>query len=111
VLVYRVFGALLFGAADKLDSVIRRMNSDAQVVILHVGAVTALDSTAPSALETLHGKLRHHRKHLVLSGAHTQPFAVMQRSGFLDRVGEANVTADLDAAVARARELIGAGRA
>ncbi len=111
VLVYRVFGALLFGAADKLDSVIRRMNSDARVVILHVGAVTALDSTALNALETLHEKLRHHKKHLVLSGAHTQPFAVMQRSGFLDRVGEANVTGDLDAAVARARELIGAGRA
>lgn len=107
VLIYRVFGALLFGAADKLDSVLRRANADTRVVILHVGAVTALDATALTALETLHDKLRHHKKHLVLSGAHTQPFAVMERSGFLERVGEANVTADLESAVARARELIG----
>ena len=108
VLVYRVFGALLFGAADKLDSVIRRTDSDARVVILHVGAVTAVDATALSALEVLHDKLRHHRKQLVLSGAHTQPYAAMLRSGFLERVGEANVTADLEAAVARARELVAA---
>jgi SulP family sulfate permease len=108
VLVYRVFGALLFGAADKLDSVIRRANSDARVVILHVGAVTAVDATALNALETLHEKLRHHKKHLVLSGAHTQPYALMARSGLLDRVGEENVTADLDSAVARARAIIDA---
>lgn len=106
VLVYRVFGALLFGAADKLDSVIRRASSDARVVILHVASVTALDATALNALEMLHAKLRHHRKHLVISGAHTQPYMLMQRSGFLERVGETNVTADLDSAVARARELI-----
>lgn len=107
VLVYRVFGALLFGAADKLDSVIRRANTDTKVVILHVAAVTALDATALSALEALREKLRHHKKHLILSGPHTQPYFLMEKSGFLDRVGAENVAADLESAVARARELVG----
>ncbi|MBI5689300.1 MAG: STAS domain-containing protein [Verrucomicrobia bacterium] len=106
VLVYRVFGALLFGAADKLDSVLRRAGSDTRVVILHVAAVTALDATALNALETLHEKLRHHKKHLILCGPHTQPYALMDRSGFLDRVGADNIAADLDSAVARARDLV-----
>jgi SulP family sulfate permease len=105
VMVYRVFGALLFGAADKLDSVMRRANSDTRVIILHLGAVTALDGTALRALETLHEKLRRHGRHLVLSGPHTQPYFLMEKSGFLGRVGEANVAADLPAAVVRAREL------
>jgi SulP family sulfate permease len=108
VLVYRVFGALLFGAADKLDSVLRRAGTDTRVVILHVAAVTALDATALNALETLHQKLRHHRKHLILSGPHTQPFALMDRSGFLERVGADNLAPDLESAVARARELLAA---
>lgn len=106
VLIYRVFGALLFGAADKLDSVIRRANTDTRVVVLHVAAVTALDATALYALESLHEKLRRHKTHLILSGPHTQPYFLMEKSGFLKRVGAGNVVADLDAAVARARELV-----
>jgi sulfate permease, SulP family len=107
VLIYRVFGALLFGAADKLDSVIRRSNTDTRVVILHMAAVTALDATALNALESLREKLHHHKKHLILSGPHTQPYFLLEKSGFLERVGMANVAADLDAAVTRARELTG----
>jgi sulfate permease, SulP family len=106
VLIYRVFGALLFGAADKLDSVIRRANTDTRVVILHMAAVTALDATALNALDSLHAKLRHHKKHLILSGPHTQPYVLMEKSGFLDRVGAENIAADLESAVARARELV-----
>lgn len=106
VLIYRVFGALLFGAADKLDSVIRRANTDTRVVVLHVAAVSALDSTGLNALETLRAKLHRHKKHLILSGAHTQPYFLMAKAGFLERLGPENVTADLEAAVARARQLV-----
>ncbi len=106
VLVYRVFGALLFGAADKLDSVIRRANADTRVVILHMAAVTALDATALNALDSLHEKLRHHKKQLILSGPHTQPYFLLEKSGFLERVGADNVAADLESAVARARLLL-----
>jgi SulP family sulfate permease len=106
VLVYRVFGALLFGAADKLDSVLRRAGTDTRVVVLHLAAVTALDATALNALDSLHAKLRRHGKHLVISGPHTQPYVLMDKSGFLERVGAENVAADLAAAVARARVLL-----
>ncbi len=106
VLVYRVFGALLFGAADKIDNVIRRAGGDTRVVILHMAAVTALDATALNALENLHEKLRHHGKYLVLSGPHTQPYFLMAKTGFLERVGPDNIVADLASAADRARVLI-----
>jgi SulP family sulfate permease len=106
-LVYRVFGALLFGAADKLDMVMRRANADSRVVILHMTAVIAVDSTALNALENLHAKLRRHGKFLVLSGSHTQPHAQMEKAGFLDKVGADNVCGNLPAAAARARVLMG----
>ena len=106
VLVYRVFGALLFGAADKLDSVVRRAGADTKVVILHMAAVSALDATALNALETLQEKLHRHHRHLILSGPHTQPYFLMDKSGFLDRVGAENIVGDLEAAVARARVLL-----
>jgi SulP family sulfate permease len=106
VLVYRVFGALMFGAADKLDTVMRRANADTRVVILHLAALTALDGTALNALDTLQEKLHRHGRHLVLSGPHTQPYALMEKTGFLERVGPGNVVADLDAAVTRAKKLL-----
>ncbi|MEY4939804.1 MAG: hypothetical protein RIQ93_1539 [Verrucomicrobiota bacterium] len=106
VVVYRVFGALLFGAADKLETVLRRAGGDVRVVILHLAAVTAMDATALARLDELHKKLCRHKKHLVLSGAHTQPYFVMERAGFLERVGAQNVVGDLDSAVARARALL-----
>ncbi|HVW22135.1 MAG TPA: SulP family inorganic anion transporter [Opitutaceae bacterium] len=105
-LVYRVFGALLFGAADKLDAVIRRMGSDSRVVVLHLSAVVAMDRTALGILDTLHEKLERHGRHLVLSGSHAQPHALMAKAGFLDRVGPENVCPDLPRALERARVLL-----
>ncbi len=104
--VYRVFGALLFGAADKLETVLRRAGGETRVIILHLAAVTALDATALDRLEDLHAKLRRHGRHLILSGPHTQPYFTMERAGFLDEVGRENVVADLEAAVVRANALI-----
>jgi SulP family sulfate permease len=106
VVVYRVHGALLFGAADKLETVLRRAGGDLRVIILHLAAVTAMDATALARLEELHAKLLRHKKHLILCGPHTQPYAVMERAGFLERVGADNITGDLETAVARAKELI-----
>lgn len=106
VLVYRVFGALLFGAVDKLDTALRRGNAEANVVILHLAAVIAIDATAINALDILHEKLKRHGRQLVLSGARTQPRSLMEKTGLLARLGDENVCPDLAAAVARARLLL-----
>ena len=106
VLIYRVFGALLFGAADKLDSVLRRAGAETRVVILHMAAVTALDRTALNALETLQEKLHRHNRQLILSGPHTQPYFLLEKSGFFERLGHENVAADLSSAVVRAKVLL-----
>jgi len=106
VVIYRVFGALLFGSAEKLDNVIRRAGGRTDVIILHLAAVTALDATALNRIELLHAKLRRHGQHLILSGPHTQPYFAMEKAGFFDTLGRDNVAADLETAVARSRELL-----
>jgi SulP family sulfate permease len=66
-----------------------------------------MDATGLNALEDLHDKLRKRGKHLVLSGPHTQPLFVMDKAGFLDRIGRENVCAHIDAALERSREILG----
>lgn len=106
VIIYRVFGALLFGSAEKLENISRRAGVEHQVVILHLAAVTAMDATALNRVEHLHAKLRRRGRHLVLSGPHTQPYFMMEKAGFFDVLGRENIAADLAGAVARARVLL-----
>lgn len=106
VIIFRVFGALLFGSAEKLENLSRRAGVRDDVIILHLGAVTAMDATALNRVETLHTKLRKHGKHLILCGPHTQPYFMMEKAGFFDVLGRDNVAADLESAVARSRVLL-----
>jgi SulP family sulfate permease len=107
VMVYRIFGAFFFGAADKLESALKRLKQEPDVLILRMRKVMAMDATGLNALEDLYERLRHKGKHLVLSGPHTQPLLVMDKAGFLDRIGRENVCAHIDAALVRAREILG----
>ena len=107
VMVYRIFGAFLFGAADKLESVLKREKQEPDVLVLRMRKVMAMDATGLNALEDLYERLHRKGKHLLLSGPHTQPLLVMDKAGFLDRIGRENVCAHIDAALARARGLLG----
>lgn len=107
VMVYRIFGAFFFGAADKLESALKRLKEEPEVLILRMRKVVAMDATGLNALEDLFERLQGKGKHMVLSAPHTQPLLVMEKAGFLDRIGRENVCPHVDAALARAREILG----
>jgi len=106
VMVFRVFGAFFFGAADKLESSLRDAGQLPEVLILRMRDVLALDATGLDALEDLLEKLRRDRKDLILCGPHSQPLFALMRAGFMDKIGESNVCGDMESALARARELL-----
>jgi SulP family sulfate permease len=107
VMVYRMMGAFFFGAVDKLESVLKRNKEEPEVLILRMRKVVAMDATGLNALEDLYGKLHRKGKHLVLSAPHTNPMMVMEKAGFIDRLGRQNVCPHIDAALDRAREILG----
>jgi SulP family sulfate permease len=107
VMLYRIFGAFFFGVADKLESALQRLKQEPEILILRMRAVVAMDASGLNALEDLYDRLRRKGKHLILSAPHTQPYQVMEKAGFLDQIGRENVCADVDAALARAREILG----
>jgi len=105
VMVFRVFGAFFFGAADKLESSLRDAGQLPEVLVLRMRDVLALDATGLEALEDLFEKLKRDRKSLILCGPHSQPLFALTRAGFLDRIGVDNVCGDMEASLARARVL------
>jgi SulP family sulfate permease len=106
VLVFRVFGAFFFGAADKLDTSLREAGQLPEVLILRMRDVLAMDATGLDALEDLFEKLKFQKKSLILCGPHSQPLFALTRAGLIDRMGEANICGDMGAALDQARCLI-----
>jgi SulP family sulfate permease len=103
VMVFRIFGAFFFGAADKLETSLRRAGQLPEVLILRMRDVLALDATGLDALEDLMEKLRIDKKDLILCGPHSQPLFALTRAGFIDRLGTDNICSDIDSSLQRAR--------
>jgi SulP family sulfate permease len=106
VMIYRVFGALFFGAADKLEAILAKTHTEPEVLILKMHEVISMDASALHKLEHLHNKLRAHGKHLILCGPHTQPYFLMHQAGFFEKIGKENVVANIEDALQRTRELL-----
>lgn len=107
VMIYRIFGSFFFGAADKLETALKRSGQEPDVLILGMRKVLAMDATGLNALEDLYERLHARKKRLILSGPHTQPLFMMDKAGFLDRLGRENICANLEHSLERAREILG----
>ena len=106
--VFEVKGALFFGAATKFRDALGSVEAPPRVLILRLRHVLSVDATGLRALEVLLDECRRKGTTLVLSGVHAQPLVALERSGLLARIGPENALADIDAALARAREILGA---
>lgn len=106
VVIYRIFGALFFGAADKLEFIMQQTNTEPEVLILKMHEVISMDASAMFTLDHLHSKLNKHGKQLILCGAHTQPRLLMEQAGFFEKLGVENVVDNLDQALQRAKTIM-----
>lgn len=105
VTIVRIHGPFLFGATDKLQPVVDRMDDLTRVVILRLRNMTAIDATGLRALEDIALRLRESKRVAIFCGARDQPSAVMAQAGFADAVGAENICPSIDAALARARAI------
>lgn len=106
VLIYRLYGALFFGVADKLENVLHQQHTEPEVLVLNMTEVISMDASALHVLEDMHAKLKKRGKHLILCGPHTQPYILMKQAGFIEVAGNENVVVNLDEAITRSRELL-----
>lgn len=106
VLVYRIFGPFFFGAAEKMEDALMRIERLPRVLILRMHLVPAMDTTALNALESLAERLQHAGGTVILSGTHRQPLQMLAKAGFIERIGRSNIRANFDDALARSREVL-----
>ena len=75
-----------------------------RVLILELHKLINLDVTCLEALEQIHGTLLRHHGRLILCDPNHQPRTMMERGGFLERLGRENCVRDLDAALALVKD-------
>lgn len=106
VLVYRIFGPFLFGAAEKMENALSSIGTWPRVLVLRLHLVTAMDATGLNALESIVERMHHSGGTVILSGIHQQPLLLLRRAEFIDVIGRENFCATFDEALVRANHLI-----
>ena len=106
MVVYRIFGPFFFGAAEKMEDALLRLERLPRVLILRMQLVPAMDATALNALESMVERMQKTGGTVVLSGPHHQPLEVMMKAGFIDRIGRKNIRANFDQALERAKAVL-----
>lgn len=108
VTVFEVSGPFFFGAAQKCASAMSIGESPSSIMILRMRNVPIIDATGLLALEEVHTRITRHGAHLILSGVQARPYELLARSGFIAKVGSANVLGSFLDAVNRAHQITGA---
>lgn len=102
VSVVRVRGPFLFGSTDKLEHATADSKAFAEIVVLKLTHMTAIDGTGIHAIESLALRLKEAHRPLIICGAQTQPAQMIVRSKIVKLVGRQNIQPHLDAALERA---------
>ena len=104
--VYEINGPFFFGAAQSFKDTIGRVSGKPKVLIIRMRHVPALDSTGMRSLRDVVSRTRNDGTVVIISEAQAQPLAALRSSVTIDEIGADNVVASLDAAFARAKEVL-----
>lgn len=106
--VFEINGPFFFGAAYKFEESLENMERPPRALIIRMRNVPAIDSTGIHILEEVYKTQKTRGTKLILSGVHTQPLFALEKAGTFDLIGRENIHANIDEALARAREILGA---
>ena len=102
-IVYEVFGALFFGAANVFTSF--KHEEGKNVLILRMRNVPVMDISGVEALEEILETCKKRNLTLVLSHVNEQPYHAMEKAGFVEKIGAENICENIDASLERAEKL------
>jgi SulP family sulfate permease len=102
--VYEINGPFFFGAAETFKDTLARVAGKPKVLILRMRRVPAIDATGLHALKDVVLRSRRDGTTVLLCEVQEQPLQALQRSAWIEEIGEERILPTLDAAIARASE-------
>ncbi len=107
-MVYEINGPMFFGATS--DYLAFANEKHKNVLILRMRNVPAMDITGLETLEEAYQTCRKKGITLLLSHVNEQPFHVMEKAGFVKKLGAENICENIHEALTRAESLAAPGK-
>ena len=107
VLVYEIEGPLFFGTVRKFELATERAQTDCKAIILRMRNTIYLDAGGLKALEQCKAACDRKGITIILSGIHTQPYMLCEKTGMADKLGRENIFDNIKSALERAAEITG----
>lgn len=104
VRVYEITGPMFFGVADRIAEI--TLKDYTKCLIIRMRGVPAVDATAMHSLESLLERCQKKGVTMIFSHVNEQPYHMMEKGGFVKRVGKENYCSHIDDALARADEIL-----
>ena len=105
--VYEIDGPFFFGIANKFDESMKQIGGEKpKIRIIRMRKVPFMDSTGLHNLESLYRLSKKEGIQLVLSGVNDTIKAMLNKSGFADKVGKDNICSNINEALEKAKELL-----
>lgn len=102
-IVYEINGPLFFASTNNFLNVSKYKGK--KVFVLRMRSVPAMDISGLQALEEIFDTCQRRGMTMLLAHVNEQPMHVMEKAGFLERLGYENVCDHIDDALARAETL------
>ncbi|WP_027107853.1 SulP family inorganic anion transporter [Lacticigenium naphthae] len=87
IAIYEVNGPLFYGVVNTFLDMLNEMKSTTGVMILRMKNVNSMDATALNAVKQLDKRCKSQNILILYSETNTQPMKVLERSGFVEKVG------------------------
>lgn len=96
VMVYRIDGPFFFGAAEKLASVLERVQAHIRVVVLRMNRVPFMDATGLETLAEIIERFQRRQVRVVLCDVQPGVQLKLQRAGVTELLGPGNMLRESD---------------
>ncbi len=93
-----LYGSLFFGAVGKMEDLADQVPAGTHTLVLDMQRLVLMDTSGLDALQQLHRTLKRQRVDMVLAHVNEQPLALMQRTGFVQLLGDSHVVDSVAAA-------------
>ncbi len=106
VIIYEIEGPLFFGTVRKFELAVERAKVECKVLILRMRHTIYVDAGGIKALEQAKAACDRKGIKIVISGIHTQPYMLCEKTGMIEKIGKENIFENISKALERANEII-----
>ncbi len=106
VIVYEIEGPLFFATVQKFEIAVERAGAEFAVLVIRMRNTIYLDAGGVQALEQCKAACDRRGVKIVISGIHTQPYILFEKTGMAEKIGRENIFDNIEGAMNRAKEIV-----